>query len=117
MAGGFSMPPDAPPPGGSDGPAGGEEPKTSNQMTEEEQAVFFAIADKFLAVANDAANDVSAGSVSAAMMFACARFNAFTAQVQGMPPGEVDDDAIAYFRDEYVKMLRENMAQTLISKG
>lgn len=112
MGRGFSMPPGAPPPGG-----GEAAPKKSVEMTPDEQAAFFAVADKFLAIANDAAGNSTPGAVSAAMMFACARFNAFTAQTQGMPPGEVDEDAIAYFRDEYVKMLRENMAQTLIAKG
>ncbi|MEL6209480.1 MAG: DUF3144 domain-containing protein, partial [Pseudomonadota bacterium] len=99
MVGGFSMPPGAPPPGGDDG--GGGAVPTSAEMSPDEQAAFFAIADKFLAVANEEAGDASPGAVSAAMMFACARFNAFTAQTQGMPPGEVDEDAVAYFRDEY----------------
>lgn len=107
----FRMPPDAAREGGE------EEAGTSAAMSEEEKAAFFALADKFLAVANEGAAEAGPGRVSAAMMFATARFNAFTAQTQGMPPGEADEDAVRYFRDEYVKMLRENMQQTLISKG
>lgn len=104
----FRMPPDAVAP--EDAQA------TSASMSADESAAFFALADRFLAIANEGAGDVGPGRVSAAMLFATARFNAFTAQTQGMPPGEVDEDAVKYFRDEYVKMLRENMGQTLIAK-
>ncbi|MEL6267229.1 MAG: DUF3144 domain-containing protein, partial [Pseudomonadota bacterium] len=102
---------------GNGGGQGRSGPANRAEMTPEEQARFFEMADQFLAIANNAVDDQGAGRVSAAMMFACARFNAFTAQTQGMPPGEVDDDAVRYFRDEYEKMLRENMSQTLISRG
>jgi hypothetical protein len=50
------------------------------------------------------------------MMFATARFNAFVAQAQGLEPGEVDEETVAYFRDQYEKMLRENLAQILSSR-
>ncbi|MEM8821174.1 MAG: DUF3144 domain-containing protein [Pseudomonadota bacterium] len=86
-------------------------------MTPEESAAFFALADKFLAVANTASSKEKAPRVSAAFMFACARFNAFTAQTQGLPPGEVDKATVDYFRTEYEKMLRENLGQKLVSKS
>ncbi|MGF1554173.1 MAG: DUF3144 domain-containing protein [Paracoccaceae bacterium] len=109
----FRMPPDAVSP---EVEEVADAPATSASMSDAERAAFFALADRFLAVANEAAVELGPGRVSAAMMFATTRFNAFTAQTQGMPPGEADEDAVRYFRDEYVKMLRENMEQTLIAK-
>ncbi|MEM8598174.1 MAG: DUF3144 domain-containing protein [Pseudomonadota bacterium] len=88
-----------------------------SEMSPDESAAFFALADKFLAIANDAVEDEKAARVSASFMFACARFNAFTAQTQGLQAGEVDEDAVSYFVAEYEKMLRENLGQQLVSKG
>ncbi|MEL6577173.1 MAG: DUF3144 domain-containing protein [Pseudomonadota bacterium] len=91
--------------------------KKGVEMTAEESAVFFAMADKFLAVANNAVEEEKPSRVSASFMFACARFNAFAAQTQGLPAGEVDEQTVEYFTREYEKMLRENLAQQLVSKG
>ena len=85
-------------------------------LSPEEQREFFDMADQFLAVANRLTEDAPVSRISAAMMYATARFNAFLAQTQGLPPGEVDDDTVRYFRDEYEKMLRENLAQVLSSR-
>ena len=85
-------------------------------MTPEQQKVFFAIADVFVNTANDLGDDHPPARISAAMMFATARWNAFVAQAQGLPPGEIDEDAISYFLKEYEVMLRENMAQILSSR-
>jgi len=93
---------------------GGEEGGAA--MSPEEQREFFEMADRFLAVANGLSEDVPVARISAAMMYATARFNAFLAQTQGLPPGEVDEDTVRYFRGEYEKMLRENLAQVLSSR-
>ena len=85
-------------------------------MSAEETRVFMDRADRFLAVANSLAGDVPLGQVSASMMFATARFNAFVAQTKGLDPGEVDEETVTYFRDQYEKMLRENPAQVLSSR-
>ena len=82
-------------------------------LSAEEQRAFFDMADRFLAVANGLTEDAPVARISAAMMYATARFNAFLAQTQGLPPGEVDDETVRYFRAEYEKMLRENLAQVL----
>ncbi|MEM7498755.1 MAG: DUF3144 domain-containing protein [Pseudomonadota bacterium] len=91
--------------------------KKGVEMTADESAAFFAMADKFLAVANNGVEEDKPSRVSAAFMFACARFNAFTAQTQGLPAGEVDEETVEYFTREYEKMLRENLAQHLVSKS
>lgn len=77
---------------------------------------FFERADQFLAVANRLVAQAPAGQVSASMMFATARFNAFAAQAQGLPPGEVDEETVRYFVGEYETMLRENLAQVLSAR-
>jgi hypothetical protein len=85
-------------------------------MNVAETSTFMDRADKFLAVANSLAGGVPLGQISASMMFATARFNAFVAQANGLEPGEVDEEAVVYFRDQYEKMLRENLAQILSSR-
>ena len=85
-------------------------------MSPEEQRAFFDMADQFIAVANRLTEDAPVARISAAMMYATARFNAFVAQSQGLPPGEIDEETVRYFTDEYEKMLRENMAQVLSAK-
>jgi len=85
-------------------------------MNAEATSAFMDRADRFLAVANGLTGEVPLGQISAAMMFATARFNAFVAQAKGLEPGEVDAETVAYFRDQYEKMLRENLAQILSSR-
>jgi hypothetical protein len=85
-------------------------------MTPDEQKAFFALADVFVNTANDMSEDVTPARISAAMMFATARWNAFVAQAQGLPPGEADEETVAYFTAEYERMLRENLAQILSSR-
>ena len=85
-------------------------------LSPEDQRAFFDMADRFLAVANGLTEDAPVSRISAAMMFATARFNAFLAQTQGLPPGHVDEATVRYFADEYERMLRENMAQVLSSR-
>jgi hypothetical protein len=85
-------------------------------MSADETSAFMDCADRFLAVANGLTGEVPLGQISASMMFATARFNAFVAQAKGLEPGEVDEETVAYFRDQYEKMLRENLAQILSSR-
>ncbi|MBF8178137.1 MAG: DUF3144 domain-containing protein [Burkholderiaceae bacterium] len=74
-------------------------------------AKFWDIADTFIHLANENCKGAERGQVCAAMMYAAARFNAFTASVDA-PSGAVfkseADPAVAYFRTEFEKMLREN---------
>lgn len=75
------------------------------------QEKFWDVADSFVHLANENCKQVERGQVCAAMMFSAARFNAFTTSVDA-PDAEVFakevEPAIAYFRDEFEKMLREN---------
>lgn len=93
------------------------EPQQPAQMSPEDQKTFFAIADAFVARANDLSAEHSPARISAAMLFATARWNAFVAQSQGLPAGEIDEDTVAYFTREYETVLRENLAQILSSRS
>ena len=73
---------------------------------------FFERADAYITLANEQATTVSRGKVSASMMFATARFNAWVS-ASGTESGEelasVKDEALDYFLSEYRKMLEENL--------
>ena len=73
---------------------------------------FFERADAYITVANEQAAAVNRGKVSASMMFATARFNAWVS-ASGTDSGEelasVKEDALEYFVTEYRRMLEENL--------
>jgi hypothetical protein len=72
---------------------------------------FWDLADTFIQLANENCKGATLGQVCASMMYASARFGAFTASTDA--PSEADfkrelDNAVLYFGTEYEKMLREN---------
>ncbi len=81
-------------------------------MNSDVDKAFFERADAYITVANEQAQAVNRGKVSASMMFATARFNAWVS-ASGTDSGEelatVKEDALEYFLGEYRKMLEENL--------
>ncbi|HSM30313.1 MAG TPA: DUF3144 domain-containing protein [Woeseiaceae bacterium] len=81
-------------------------------MTSDVDKEFFERADAYITVANEQAQTVNRGKVSASMMFATARFNAWVS-ASGTESGEelasAKDEALEYFVSEYRKMLEENL--------
>lgn len=81
-------------------------------MTTDTDKAFFERADAYITVANEQAQTANRGKVSASMMFATARFNAWVS-ASGTDSGEelasVKADALDYFVSEYKKMLEENL--------
>jgi len=73
---------------------------------------FFERADAYITVANEQAQTVNRGKVSASMMFATARFNAWVS-ASGVETSDelasVKAEALEYFVSEYRKMLEENL--------
>jgi hypothetical protein len=73
---------------------------------------FFERADAYITLANEQAANVSRGKVSASMMFATARFNAWIS-ASGTESGDelasVKEEALEYFVNEYRQMLDENL--------
>jgi len=72
---------------------------------------FQAAADRFIELANEIAGDASREWVRAVLMFAAARYNAFTWITRDDAPGQTLEQAAAYFRNEYETMLRENIKE------
>ena len=81
-------------------------------MKSDDDKEFFERADAYITLANEQAANVSRGKVSASMMFATARFNAWVS-ASGTDSGEelasVKDEALEYFVGEYRKILEENL--------
>jgi hypothetical protein len=72
---------------------------------------FLEAADKFVALANEMGEEVSRDWVRAVMMYAAARYNAFTWITGSEQPGQTLDEAAAYYRGEYETMFRENVKE------
>ncbi|MDH5730556.1 MAG: DUF3144 domain-containing protein [Gammaproteobacteria bacterium] len=80
--------------------------------TEKDQA-FYDMADEFIALANQFAKQVDKGKVSAAFLYAAARFNTFVVAASANNASELSEYALKaqpYFEGEYKKMLREHFA-------
>lgn len=72
---------------------------------------FLDAADKFVALANQLGEEVNRDWVRAVMMYATARYNAFTWITRDDQPGQTVEQAAAYFRNEYETMFRENVRE------
>lgn len=81
-------------------------------MKSEVDKEFFERADAYITVANEQAANVGRGKVSASMMFATARFNAWVSASGTESRDElasVRQEALEYFVNEYRQMLEENL--------
>ncbi|WP_324780018.1 DUF3144 domain-containing protein [Thiobacillus sedimenti] len=77
---------------------------------------FYDMADAYISLANTQLNETKPSRVSAAALFAASRFNAFViAAAAGSKEQMIAEKeaAIAYFLDQYEKMLRENIDEHL----
>lgn len=73
---------------------------------------FYDMADAYIALANTQLNEAKPSRVSAAALFAAARFNAFVIAAAAENKAQLiaeKEAAISYFMDQYEKMLRENI--------
>jgi len=75
-----------------------------------QEDVFHEVADEFINLANELSDDWAMPLLSAAIMYAAARFNAFNFQ---MVDGDDSkrEEAIRYYTEQYSKMLRENLRE------
>jgi len=77
---------------------------------------FYDLADAYIALANTQLNEAKPSQVSAAALFAASRFNAFVISAAAGSKEQMvaeKEAAIAYFLDQYEKMLRENIDEHL----
>lgn len=81
-------------------------------MTEDKDDKFYERADAHIHLSNDQIGDVTSGKVSASMMYATARFNAWLSACgfsDAKAMQDLRDENIEYFVDQYRKMLIENI--------
>jgi len=77
---------------------------------------FYDMADAYIALANTQLNEAKPSRVSAAALFAASRFNAFVIATAAANKEQMiaeKEAAIAYFLEQYEKMLRENIDEHL----
>jgi len=70
---------------------------------------FLDAADRFVQLANELSDKYSREWVSAAMMYATARYNAFVWLTREERTDQTLDQAATYYASEYDKMLRDNV--------
>ena len=84
-----------------------------NLSDEQLMAEFYEMADKFIHLANELSDRHPPTQISAVMMFAAARYNAFNFF---LTDGDSQNEkaAIDYYCEQYRSMLRDNFEQTRI---
>ena len=82
----------------------------SNPQPDEE---FWDLSDAFIALANQRCDSMRSGKVSAAQLYAAARFNSFVVASLAKTKEEFAskrEEYVTYFVEQFEKMLRENLA-------
>lgn len=70
---------------------------------------FLADVDKFIALANEMAKGRNTGEISAALLFAAGRYNAFNFVSKGGTDAD-KAEAVRYYTEEYRKAFTQNLA-------
>ncbi|RYY77195.1 MAG: DUF3144 domain-containing protein [Gammaproteobacteria bacterium] len=81
-------------------------------MTDDTDEKFFSRADAHIMLANEQLAGAARGKVSASLMFAASRFNAWSSAVDLQSQTEMQDkreEIIEYFMSQYRSMLEENI--------
>lgn len=73
-----------------------------------QEEVFHEVADEFVHLANQLSDDWATPMLSAAIMYAAARYNAFHALETADGP-EARAQAVRFLSEQYRKMLEENI--------
>lgn len=77
-----------------------------------QEDVFHEVADEFINLANDLTADWAEPMLSAAILYAAARFNAHHFLRTDGEPGN-REAALDYYSDQYRRMLKENLAELI----
>lgn len=80
----------------------------SGTLRPEDQA-FFDLVTRFLDEANAMNDSVHRSRISAALLFAAARYNAFTWLNRDTMPEQTEAEALEFFADHYKAMLKDNL--------
>lgn len=89
--------------------AGQETDIEASIMGDVSEDIFFDLADSFIELANQHSNRVPVESISAAMMYAASRYNAFLA-ISEAPIDRLEPETAAdYYSLQYRKMFEDNL--------
>ena len=80
-----------------------------NAPQEITEAQFFEMVDRYISQANDFSKKFPQPQVSAALLFAAARYNAFNWVNRSQQQEQTLDEAAPLFCAEYEKMFRDNV--------
>ena len=81
----------------------------SSTLKPEDQA-FFDLVTRFLNEANAMNDREHRSRISAAILFAAARYNAFTWMHRDTMAEQTEEEAVEFFADHYRAMFRDNIA-------
>ena len=84
----------------------------NNNEPQNVDPTFYDRADAHIRLSNDQIEDIGAGKVSASMMYATARFNAYVSWLGFTKASEMAkarDEIVEYFVEQYQVMLQENV--------
>ena len=84
----------------------------SAQIPEEAKA-FFELANRFVAQANDLAEEHGRARVAAAILWAASRYGAFAWAMSGAPGRQAREEALDLFAAQYRKMMDDNLERML----
>jgi len=77
--------------------------------SKEDAQQFFEISNQFVTLANELGEDHGRPRVSAAVLWAASRYNAFNWVMSGAPEKQTPEEAVEIFVAQYRKMLAENL--------
>lgn len=77
-----------------------------------QEEVFHEVSDEFVNFANELSDDWATPLLSAAIMHAASRYNAFNFKISDGNSDNIEE-AIQYYTEQYSKMLRENIKQLI----
>ena len=89
---------------------------SKNISTTKTDDQFYKRADEVINLANEQCDTISTSKVSASLLFAASRFNAFIVSSMSNNVEELKrdkDEAIKYFTDQYIQMLTENLDENI----
>lgn len=84
--------------------------ESNEQNTDAEKANdFWNLAERFINLANEQAQELSPDMVNSALQYAAARFNAFIVATNSEELEDERDEAVRYLTNHYRELLRESL--------
>jgi len=84
-----------------------------NEKSPEDARAFFEVANRFVELANELAEEHGRPRVAAAILWAASRYGAFAWAAGGAPGRQSAEDALDLFGAQYRKMMEDNLRRML----